>query len=146
MSPSFSWDFPSLNQDRFQAYSSLLRLRNGGQIDERLEAEYELETNGSITGCEDMDSVVAQPISSFDDTRLKESFQDRVAELVSNVKGGYHVAATLLLNLPDGIKLVVAKNEGFNKTDKMFLGKLQDFLQDVSRTPGKTSPSHLRRA
>ena len=113
MSSPFSWDLAGLNQDRFRAYSSLLRLRNGGQVDEYLEAEHELKGKCSLVGYDDADTVVVQTISSFDDTNLKEAFQDRVAELVSNVKGGYHVAATLMINLPEEVKLVVAKNEEF---------------------------------
>ena len=137
MSSPFSWDLTGLNQDRFRAYSSLLRLRNGGQVDEYFEAEHELEDECSLVGYDDADSIVVQNISPFDDTKLKEAFQDRVAELVSNVKGGYHVAATLMINLPEGVKLVVAKNEGFNKRDEEFLGKLQDLLREIARTPSK---------
>ena len=108
-----------------------------------MEAEHELESKGSLVAYEDADSVVAQTIPSFDDTKLKQSFQDRVAELVSNVRGGSHVAATLLLNLPEGVKLVVAKNEGFDKTDKEFLVKLQNFLKEISRPPGKIPKEQL---
>jgi len=143
MSSSFSWHLPGLNQNRFRAYSSLLRLRNGGQIDEYLEVEHDLEDKCNPVGYDDADSVVVQTISSFDAAKLKESFQDRVAELVSNVKGGYHVAATLMINLPEEVELVIAKNEGFNKTDIEFLGKLQDLLREISRTPSRIPDNYF---
>lgn len=68
---SFSLDFPSLKQDKFQAYSSILRLRNGGQVNDRLEAEHEVESKGSLVPSEDADSVAAQTILSFDAAKLK---------------------------------------------------------------------------
>jgi hypothetical protein len=142
MSSSFRWDLPGLNQQRFRGYASLLRLQSGGQVDERFESEIELESEKDHIACEDDDSVVAQNVSSFDGTRLRHSFQDRVAELISNKKGGYNVAATLLIDSVDGVTLVVAKNESFSTADKEFLSKFQDLLRDVSRTSGKT-PQHL---
>jgi hypothetical protein len=85
-----------------------------------LETESELGEHGGLAIHEDASSNANLAMSSFDGIRLIESFQDRVAELVSNVKGGYHVAATLLVHSPEGPKLVVAKNEGFNEAEKKF--------------------------
>ncbi|KAF2120771.1 hypothetical protein BDV96DRAFT_595184 [Lophiotrema nucula] len=136
MAIPLSWDQPSLSGDRLQAYASLLRIQKDGQIYERLEAEYEPGDQHMISGYEDDDtnSIAVNDLSSFNEDRLKAAFQDRVAELVANVKGGHHVAATQIFDTPQGIKLVVAKNEGLDKRDPEFLQKLQDLLRDISRT------------
>lgn len=55
-----------------------------------------------------------------------------MAELVSNVKGGSHVAATLLIESPDELELLVAKNEGFNEKDKKFLRDLEGKLRAIA--------------
>lgn len=131
------WDLLGLNLERFRAYTSLLSVRNGGQFNEREEAEYELSYTDRSGRSEDTDSIVAQAMTSFDDTRLQESFQNRVAELVFNLKGGYHVTATLLFHYAGKPELVIAKNEGFNTREKDFLVKLQALLRGVSNTSSK---------
>ncbi|KAF1986884.1 hypothetical protein K402DRAFT_454120 [Aulographum hederae CBS 113979] len=133
MASRFHWDLSGLDLDRFRAYASLLRLRSGGQVDERLEAEQILQIENSSAESDDADSVAPLAVILFDETRLREAFQDRVAELVSNVKGGYHVAATLLVEMPDVAQLVVAKNESFSPTDENFLAKLQDLLRAIAK-------------
>jgi hypothetical protein len=52
---------------------------------------------------------ITQNVSSFDDTKLREAFQDRVAELISNVRGGHHVVATLMVESSKNLELLFAK-------------------------------------
>jgi hypothetical protein len=91
----FSWDRPSLSGVRLQAYASLLCVHTDGQVHERLEPGYtptDGDGDGEDNDDEDGGSVAAGPLASFDATRLREAFQDRIAELAANVKGGQHVA------------------------------------------------------
>jgi hypothetical protein len=82
-----------------------------------MEAERQLEGKDSLLD-EDADSTVAQDISSFDDTKLKEAFQESRSS--SDVRGRCHVAATLMIELLEEVKLVVVKNEEFNDAHRKF--------------------------
>jgi hypothetical protein len=85
----FSWDKSSLNGVRLQAYASLLRVQTDGQVHERLKpGSTPTDGDGEVNVDSDGDSIAAGPLNSFDATRLREAFQDRVAELVANVKAG----------------------------------------------------------
>jgi hypothetical protein len=53
---------------------------------------------------------------------------------VSNVKGGPHVAATLLVRLPEGPKLIVAKNKGFDEAAEKILERLQNHCREIAKT------------
>jgi len=142
MATRFHWGLNGLNEPRFRAYSNLLSLRNGGQIDSPSETErFHNNENEGMDGDDDADTVVAQEITSFSNTKLKEVFQDRVAELVSNAKGGYHVAATLLIEWQEEAKLLVAKNETFKQRDRDFLELLQTRLRAIASTDRKNSLS-----
>jgi hypothetical protein len=134
----FSWDKPSLSGVRLQAYASLLRVQTDGQVDERLEpGNTPTDGDGKDNVDGDGDSVAAGPLASFNATRLREAFQDRVAELVANVKGGQHVAGTMFVNAAQSLTLVVAKNNGIERRDRRFLERLQERLREVSRTQGR---------
>jgi hypothetical protein len=133
-----AWDKPSLSGARLQAYASLLQIQTGGQVYERPEpSNLPTDSDGEDNVDDDEDSVAAGPLAPFDETRLREAFQDRVAELVANVRSGQHVAATMFVNTAQGVKLVVAKNNGMEARDQRFLERLQDRLREVSRTQGK---------
>jgi hypothetical protein len=56
---------------------------------------------------------------------------------VSNVKGGYHVAATLMIESLESMQLRVAKNSAFNREGKKFLEQVQYFLRQIAKTSSK---------
>ena len=138
----FCWDKPSLSGVRLQAYASLLRGQTDGQVHERPKpGSTPTDGDGEDSVDGDGDSIAAGTLTSFGATRLREAFQDRVAELVANVKGGQHVAGTMFVNTAQSLTLVVAKNNGIEGRDRRFLERLQERLREVSRTQGKLACS-----
>jgi hypothetical protein len=144
MSRKFTWQAAGLNEARFRAYSTLLRIKTGGQVGERLKPEPNPEAHNeddiNRNDFCDTSSVSVDTISSFDEAQLKNAFQDRIAELISHSKGGRYVTATLLEERLDSVTVVVAKNNGLNLAEKKFLRKLQELLRSVAKAPSKTSP------
>lgn len=126
------WD-----KSRFEAYAKLLRLKNGGQIEEAS------DSNSTETADEQMefsdlnspDSVNVEPLSRFDETKLKRSFLDRLSELIANEKGGPHVSASLMVEWPDRVDVLVAKNTGFRENDPsiQLLETIASSLRDISK-------------
>lgn len=130
------WELPGLDRSRFEAYTKLLRLRNGGQIEEpanftQLPDEDEAES-ASLDGHE---SVCLNPVSQFDDSRLKRAFLDRLSELVANEKGGYHVSASLMFEWRDRVEILVGKNTGFRGSDPglFLLETIESSLRYIAR-------------
>jgi hypothetical protein len=138
MSCTFTWQSAGLNQARFRAYSSLLLLKTGIQVSHRLDPEDNFSDCDEYDLSDDADSISPQTLSSFDEVKLKEAFQDRVAELVSNLKGGEYVAATLLIEHVDCFEVVVARNEGLNQADRKFLRKMQSLLRGIAKGSGES--------
>jgi len=135
----FCWDKPSLSGVRLQAYASLLRVQTDGQVHERPKpGSTPTDGDGEDSVDGDGDSIAAGTLTSFGATRLREAFQDRVAELVANVKGGQHVAGTMFVNTAQSLTLVVAKNNGIEGRDRRFLERLQEQLRKVSRMQGNS--------
>lgn len=137
MTHTFSWQTAGLNQARFQAYAALLRIKSGGQVNDRPEIVYELNADDDIGDYDDAKSDSAVTLSFSDETRLKAAFQDRIAELVSSNKGGQHVAATSMIESIESVTVVVARNGELQEADENFLRKLQELLRAVAKNPSK---------
>jgi hypothetical protein len=148
MEGRFHWGLDGLNQQKFRAYTTLLRLRCGGQEDPNWATELLLDEEAETRdeGGDDADTAIVQKISDFDEPKLKKALLDRLAELTSNIRKGSHVAASLLLETQDSCTVFVAKNNGFSGTDKKFLEDLESSLRDISCTESKCpSQSHETR-
>jgi len=145
MSLSFNWLLDDLNQPRFQAFTSLLRLRNGGQL-EGADGDHEDEYDAFSfmfphdTEDDDLDSTSPQELKSFDDEELKRRFLDRTAEIFSNIKGGPHVASTLLAEWPGVAEVFVAKNRGLSEEDLAFRDMLQGMVRVIAMNHGEPEP------
>lgn len=139
------WGLEGLDESRFRALTSLFRLRNGGQLEAPVEDSGELQYDAAIINSstveeDDGDSIGPQTFTNFDEKELKRRFLDRVAELVSNVRGGPHVAGTLLVEWPEKTEILVAKNGGCFKGDRDLLETLQTLIRVVARSDGKVHP------
>jgi hypothetical protein len=131
------WGLHGLNLSYFRAYTALLALRNQGQQDPDWAPEQRDFTGlSSNDGEADEDAVttIAANISPFDEDRLTRNFLDRLAELVSNIRNGKHVVASVLVETQEGCTVFVAKNSPFKGVDKTFLKTLEESLRDISRT------------
>ncbi|KAL2867334.1 uncharacterized protein BJX67DRAFT_381048 [Aspergillus lucknowensis] len=135
MNDQFHWGLDGLNGQKFRAYTALLHLRNGGQGDPDWEAELarnDMESAGEQG--DDGETAIAQGLSDFDEPRLKRALLDRIAELVSNIRNGKHVAATMLVEAQERCTVFVSKNNGFDRSDKQFLKALESSLREISRS------------
>ncbi|EHK41056.1 hypothetical protein TRIATDRAFT_321317 [Trichoderma atroviride IMI 206040] len=115
MSLSCPWGVKGLDKSRFEAYAKLLRLKNGGQIEEASNFSEMLDEEMEPDELDDAGSVDANEFLSFDEGKLKRAFLDRLSELTANEKGGYHVSSSLMIEWPDRVDILVAKNNGFSK-------------------------------
>ncbi|RYO74746.1 hypothetical protein DL766_008376 [Monosporascus sp. MC13-8B] len=82
---------------------------------------------------EDDDTVKGQPLASFNERKLKCAFLDRLSEILSPAKGGYHVAAALMIEGLDGVEVTVAGNCGIKEKDKSFIKELEEILVSIAR-------------
>ncbi|KAJ3735073.1 hypothetical protein DFJ43DRAFT_71172 [Lentinula guzmanii] len=100
MASSFTWDTQRLRA--FNALINLLSLRNGRQLELK---------------------CVNQSVPFINDSyhRIKQRFLDRFAEVVSNRRGGEHVACTIMRESGDHVVIWVARNGGFSRKDISFL-------------------------
>ena len=134
MSASFHWGLRGLDKARFDAYARLLRLRNGGQIEEATDFAG-LPDEEDPADPDDDDSVNAGILSRSDETRLKKAFLDRLSELVANEKGGAFVSAALMIEWPDRVDILVTKNNGIKEGDpcRDMLETLASSLRVIAR-------------
>lgn len=141
MNSRFHWGLEGLDYQKFRAYTTLLQLRCGSQEDPDWASKFSSSDNKAKEfenqDDNDADTVTAQQISDFDETKLKEAFLNRLAELTSSIRKGGHVAATLLLQTDEASTVFVAKNNGFNGTDSSFFESIQTCLQSISHTESK---------
>ncbi|KAK3375576.1 hypothetical protein B0T24DRAFT_616552 [Lasiosphaeria ovina] len=136
MSISFSWAQSGLNKSRFEAYTKLLRLRNGGQVEESSDFSERPDDDIELADPSDgTESVRVRNLSHVDNSRLKRTFLDRLSELVANSKGGHHVSAALMVEWPDRVDVLVARNSGFKPDDPSvrMLERLSSELREISR-------------
>lgn len=83
---------------------------------------------------DDADSVNANEFSLFDEKKLKRAFLDRLSELIANEKGGLHVSSSLMIEWPDRVDILVARNNGFREGDATLrmLETISSSLRDIS--------------
>lgn len=146
MNSKFHWGLEGLDYQKFRAYTTLLQLRCGSQEDPDWASKFSFSDNkveAFNNQYDDADTVTAQQISEFDETKLKQAFLDRLAELTSSIRKGEHVAATLLLQIEEASTVFVAKNNGFNGADLSFLESIQTCLRDISHTESKWNQSQF---
>ncbi|KAH0489424.1 hypothetical protein TgHK011_009855 [Trichoderma gracile] len=132
---SYPWGVKGLDKSRFEAYAKLLRLKNGGQIEEASNFSEMPDEEAESNTLDDADSVHANAFSMFDERKLKRAFLDRLSELVANEKGGYHVSSSLMIEWPDRVDILVARNNGFREADATLrmLETIASSLRDISR-------------
>ncbi len=142
MAPGFNWEANGLDRDGFEALAKLLRLRYHGQIEAPIRFD-ELQLNDAAeveaiyhSNNDDADSAKALTITNFGTSDLQRAFLDRLAELVSNEKGGRHVAATLLVTNHGGPSVFVAKNSKFRQKDQEFLRKTETLMRLIAENNG----------
>ncbi|KAI1475124.1 hypothetical protein F4774DRAFT_421764 [Daldinia eschscholtzii] len=132
MSPTFHWGLDGLDKPRLEAYIKLLSLRNGGQIDDAVIFDPCEAGSDVIESAEDGDSATGQPLTNFNNDRLKRAFLDRLSEILSQTRGGYHVAAALMVENTEAPEITVAKNSGLKQTDKDFITALEKLLGRIA--------------
>lgn len=135
MSHTFHWGLDGLDKSRFEAYTKILSLRNSGQADDAITFDaYEVGPD-MIEPAKDDDSITGQPLTNFDNDKLKRAFLDRLSEILSHTRGGYQVAAALMIENLGVPEIVVAKNSGLKQTDKDFIIALEKVLVRMAGCP-----------
>lgn len=132
---SFSSGFECWDRQRFEAHAKLLGLKNGGQIEEASDFEGTADEEKESSESDSAASENVEPSSQFNENKLKRAFLDRLSELVANEKGGHHVSASLMIEWPDRVDVLVARNTGFKEKDPVvqLLEAIESSLRDISR-------------
>lgn len=130
------------DKHRFEAYTKLLRLRNGGQVEEPTdfsELPSEPSNTTELSDAEYAESIQANTLSRFTDyDKLKKAFLDRLSELVAYEKGGRFVSASLMIEWPDRVDVLLAKNNGFKNGEACLC--LLDSVASQLRVISKADP------
>ncbi|KAJ6028506.1 hypothetical protein N7540_004082 [Penicillium herquei] len=105
------WDKP-----RFEAFTKLLLLKSGRQVEEASEFVDIPSEETETSDLKSIDSVNVDLLSQFNEDKLKRAFLDRISELVANGKGGHHVSSSLMIEWPDRVDVLVSRNAGLKKT------------------------------
>ncbi|KAK0620150.1 hypothetical protein B0T14DRAFT_224675 [Immersiella caudata] len=140
MYASFHWGPEGFKKARFEAYAKLLRLRNGGQVEEATNSfdflrnepeDYQDSRDDAELTRANLDTAS----SSFRDKRLKIAFLDRLSELVANIKGSHHVCAAMMIERPDHVDILVARNNGIKPEDPTLtlLEALSSNMTEIAR-------------
>ncbi|RYP50784.1 hypothetical protein DL768_003782 [Monosporascus sp. mg162] len=132
MAKIFDWCLGGLDRCRFEAYTKLLRLRQGGQAGDIVQFDPLAQETHMDEPPEDDDSVKAQPLAGSDQRKLKCAFLDRLSEILSPAKSGYQVAAALMIEGLDGVEVTVARNCGIKENDKSFIKALEKILVRIA--------------
>ena len=97
------------NKSQFEAYAKLVLLKCGGQIGNPSNfvhlADEQPESYSETVGSGTVDIRFA-----LDGDQLKRAILDRLSELFANEKGGYHVSSALMVEWPDRVDVLVARN------------------------------------
>jgi hypothetical protein len=135
MSVPFLSGLEGWDRFRFEAYAKLLRLKNGGQIEEADDYTELADEQMELSDLDSPNSVNVKLLSGFNENKLKRAFLDRLSELVANKKGAHFVSASLMIEWPDRVDVLVARNTGFTKKDLTvhFLETIASGLRDISR-------------
>lgn len=128
------------HEREFYALTSLLRLRNGGQLQEpSTPADDWNDSSDILSEANDNDSIMGLPERGDYNKELKERFLDRTAELVSDDHGGLEVTATVLVEWPDVAEIHIAQNAAIERSTCEFLGMLERVVSDASANSGRSS-------
>ena len=76
---------------------------------------------------QDFTSIDAELVTASSEV-LRQKFLDCTCELLAHTKGGKSVTATALREKEDEIEVDIARNNGLNTEDKVYLGSLKRFL------------------
>lgn len=115
--------------------------------DERLQRNHsptEYETNLDDEDFDDSSDIentsTYTDILTVDDAILREKFLNCVSELLAHTKGGKHVTATALREKEDSVEVDVARNNGFDSHDEVYLSSLSKLL--AMQGDGKHNITH----
>ena len=76
-------------------------------------------------------------ISNAGNCKMMRKFLDYLAEFAANKKGGKSVACTAMRETEESVTIWIARNEGFQSTDKqLFEENLAELLSNISRCKG----------
>ncbi|EFX02917.1 hypothetical protein CMQ_2846 [Grosmannia clavigera kw1407] len=106
------WNEAGLDVARFEAYAKLLCLRNGGQVE---------ETSMYVDLNNDDDDIINDQVD--------------ISSLASAEKGGKQVACCMMVEWPDHVDVLVAKNKAFaeNEPGIPMLQELASALREISK-------------
>ncbi|KAH8806868.1 hypothetical protein DL96DRAFT_1763937 [Flagelloscypha sp. PMI_526] len=149
MSSHFTWNLPELNKPEFVALTSLLSLKNGGQLDPLDQVSLEMEAEeldeaddddeeGSISSTLSGDTTSPQRISQSSGSQLKKRFLDRLAEVLAHEPGALYVSCAVMQEYEDHVVVRVACNQGFKKSDRKFLRSFETIVSEISSTEENT--------
>ncbi|KAI1635726.1 hypothetical protein F4809DRAFT_429173 [Biscogniauxia mediterranea] len=139
MGDTFHWKLDGLDRQRFEAYTKLLSLRHGGQASDPVTFEPLDEDLDIVELPDDDDSVVGQQLTSHGKSEIRRAFLDRLSEILASAKGGYHVAAALMVQSRDMVEISVAKNRGIKQKDKAFIESFENVLRKIPSVKHCTS-------
>lgn len=133
MSEKFHWGLSGLNKPRFVAFTNLLSLRNGGQLDPPPSEDPHDEWNQEDSDHgSTVDTYRADRLSYSGHEDLKKCFLDGLAELVACKKAPTHVACAIMQEGEDRVRIWVARNEGFMERDDAFFRKFESLLGRIA--------------
>ncbi|KAF3483671.1 uncharacterized protein GIQ15_02995 [Arthroderma uncinatum] len=135
MSASFLSGPDGWGKHKFEAYAKILRLKNGGQIEEAVDFTELADEQAEIPDLESTSSVNVDILSRFNEDKLNRAFLDRLSELIAHQKGGYYVSSSLMIEWPDRVDILVARNNGFKEKDPrvQILETIASSLRDISQ-------------
>lgn len=135
MNDSFPSGLDGWDMSRFEAYAKLLLLKNGRQIEDAWDFTEIIGEQTEFIHLDGTESVNVDVLSGFRDDELKRAFLDRLSELVANEKGGRHVSSSLMVEWPDRVDVLVARNTGLkNRASTVkILETIGLHLRDISR-------------
>lgn len=132
MTDTFHWNHPSLDECQFIALTTLLSLRNGGQLEPLLKNIRDEEDSSEE---EDIASVAdtthPDEISACENEGLQKRFLDRFAELVACERAATHVACATMMQDEESTKIWTARNEGFVEKDRGFFCQFEGFMARI---------------
>lgn len=116
------WD-----KSRFEAYAKLLLLKSGRQIEGTSDFTEIVDEQMELSDPDNSDSVKVNILSRFNEDKLKRAFLDRLSEFVANKRGGYHVTSSLMIEWPDRVDILVARNTELHKK-----GMIVEMLETIT--------------
>lgn len=153
-SVDFKWDSPGLSKAEFLALTSLLSMRNGGQLEplDNFDTSHDHSTDESedeVASQYTDDTTRPRQFTASSKDNLRRRFLDRFAEVLSKKKDARHVACAVMQEQEDRVRIWVARNEGFDHSDSEFLSKFASCFNNnivsglgEKKVPGTVSLKH----